>query len=75
LGVADLICLRKGRCVLLQIKATKSKRIYYDGYMKTTFQGFPFYLVVDFGYGRIRITEPKAKLSVYDGDDLEKFAK
>jgi len=73
LGEADLICLKNRKCLLLQIKSTKKKMFYYYGYMEKKFQGFPFYLVVDFGYGKIRISSPKQKLALKDGLDLKEF--
>ncbi len=53
LGEADLVCIKNGRCVFLQIKSTKKKVFYYYGYMKKKLEGKPFFLVVDFGYGKI----------------------
>ena len=41
--------------------------------MKHKIEGFPFYLVVDFGYGKIRILKPKEKISEEDGIDLKTF--
>jgi len=73
LGYADLICIKKGKCVLLQIKSTKKKVFYYYEYMKKDFEGFPFYLVVDFGYGKIRILEPQSKVAVESGISLGEF--
>ena len=72
-GDADLICIKKGRCVLLQVKSTKKEKFYYYQYMEPTFEGFPFYLVVDFGYGKIRITPPKKIITTEEGEDLEEF--
>lgn len=73
LGEADLICLKNGRGVLLQIKSTKKKVFYYYGYMKEKLEGFPFYLIVDFGYGKIRILWPQKKIRIDDGTDLKTF--
>ena len=75
LGEADLICLKDSKCVLLQIKSTKKKTLYYDGYMKSTLAGFPFYLVVDFGYGKIRALNPQSKVKLSDGEDFNSFMK
>jgi hypothetical protein len=75
LGEADIVCVRRGRCVLLQIKSTKKKRFYYYDYLKPKLEGFPFYIVVDFGYGRIRILRPKKIVSTDDGMDLKEFFK
>jgi len=73
LGDADLICIKNGKCILLQIKSTKKKTFYYYDYMKNKIEGFPFYLVVDFGYGKIRILYPKRKVKIADGLDLKEF--
>ncbi len=73
LGESDLICFKKGKCVMLQIKSTRKKTFYYYGYMKRTLEGFPFYLVVDFGYGKIIILHPKKKTIPESGESLEVF--
>ncbi len=73
LGEADLICIRGGKCILLQIKSTRKKTLYFYDYMKKELEGFPFYLVVDFGYGKIRILNPEHKVGAQDGEGLEEF--
>jgi len=73
LGHADLICLRKGKCILLQVKSTRKKTFYYYGYMKKKLGGFPFYLLIDFGYGRIKIIEPRRKTNIEDGEVIGSF--
>lgn len=73
LGEADLICLKNKKCILLQIKSTKKKIFYYYDSIKSTFEGFPFFLVVDFGYNKIRILRPKRKVSSKDGQALQEF--
>ena len=73
LGEADLICLKNKKCILLQIKSTKKKTFYYYEYIESKLEGFPFYLVVDFGYGKIRITQPKERVEKTDGQDLQEF--
>jgi hypothetical protein len=75
LGEADLIALKKSKCILLQVKSTKKKVFYYYGYSKQKLEGFPFYVVVDFGYGKIRITKPTRKINLESGEPLEKFLK
>ena len=67
LGEADLICLKNGKCLLLQIKSTKKKTFYYYGYNNTIFEGFPFFLIVDFGYGKIKILPPRRKITTSEG--------
>ncbi len=75
LGDVDLICIKNGKCILLQIKSTQKNRLYYYGYMKNQFEKFPFYLVVDFGYGKIRILPPQKIIEKDDGLALDKFIK
>ncbi len=75
LGVADLVCIRKGKCMLLQVKSTKNKTLYYYGYLDDRFEGIPFYLVVDFGYGKIKVTQPKTIVRNSEGADLSEFIK
>jgi len=75
LGEADLIALKKSKCILLQVKSTRKKVFYYYGYSKKKLEGFPFYVVVDFGYGKIRICEPKRKIDLESGKPLEEFLK
>jgi hypothetical protein len=73
LGDADLVCLKNGKCILLQIKSTKKKAFYYYGYMKNRLEGFPFYLMIDFGYGKIRVSVPKHKIEINEGLSIEDF--
>jgi hypothetical protein len=73
LGEADLICLKGGKCLLLQVKSTKKKAFYYYGFNRPKLEGFPFYLVVDFGYRCIRILKPKPKVLKNDGVSLFDF--
>jgi hypothetical protein len=75
LGEADLIALKKSKCILLQVKSTRKKVFYYYGYSKKELEGFPFYVVVDFGYGKIRICEPKRKIDLESGEPLKEFLK
>jgi len=75
LGKADIVCIKKSKCILLQIKSTKGRKFYYYEYMKPKLEGFPFFIVVDFGYGKIRISKPKKTLSPTEGMDLKNFLK
>jgi Holliday junction resolvase len=75
LGQSDLICIKNKKCILLQIKSTKKKKFYYYDYSEKTLEGFPFYLVVDFGYGKIRVLHPQKNVSQNDGIDFENFLK
>jgi Holliday junction resolvase len=73
LGEADLIAFKNGTCVMLQIKSTGKKKFYFNEYMEKMLEGFEFYLIVDFGYGKIRILHPQKTVSVIDGTDLKDF--
>jgi len=73
LGEADLICIKNGKSIFLQVKSTKNKGFYFYEYMDGTLEGLPFYLVVDFGYGKIRILPPRKKVCVEDGIPLKDF--
>ena len=69
----SIICIKGGKSILLQVKSTKNKAFYFYEYMKNKLEGIPFYLVVDFGYGKKRILHPKKKISIEDGMLLEDF--
>ena len=73
LGFADLVCLKRGKCLLIQVKSTRKKVLYYDDYMKKKLAGFDFYVVVDFAYRKIVITKPKKKIFLEKEIELEKF--
>lgn len=75
LGEADLICIKNKKCILLQIKSTRKETFYYYGYRKNKFEGFPFYVVVDFGYGKIKISKPMVKIEKKDGMSITQFLK
>jgi len=72
-GEADLISIKNRKCILLQIKSTNKDKFYYYGPFAEKIEGFPFYLVVDFGYGKIRILKPQKKVDVTNGVSIEKF--
>jgi Holliday junction resolvase len=74
LGPADLVCLGEGRCILIQVKSTKKKAI-YTGETLSEIQGFPLYVVVDFGYGNIRVFKPGEKAIREEGIPLREFLK
>ena len=75
LGEADLICLKDGKCALLQIKATAKKKFYFREYMDAKLAGHPFHLVVDFGYGKIRVMPPQKIVVPEDGEHINDFLK
>ena len=73
LGEADIICVKAGKCMLLQVKSTKKKKLYYYEYMRPELEGFPFFIVVDFGYGKVRVLPPQKQAIESDGTDLKEF--
>ena len=73
LGEADLICIKNGKGIFLQVKSTKKNAFYFYEYMGDKLEELPFYLIVDFGYGKIRILPPRKKVSVEDGMLLKDF--
>ena len=75
LGEADLICLKEGKCIMLQIKSTAKKRFYFNEYMEKHIEQHPFYLVVDFGRGKTRIMHPQRIVLPEDGTDIKDFLK
>jgi hypothetical protein len=58
---------------MLQVKSTSKPRFYYNEYMERMLEGFEFYLVVDFGYGKTRIMHPQKAVSPEDGTDIGDF--
>jgi len=75
LGESDLICMKKGKCVMLQIKSSSKNPLYYYEYMNHKLEGFDFFLVVDFGYGKIRLLRPQNRVTMNDGIHLDNFLK
>jgi len=73
LGEADLICIKNKKCVLIQVKSTNKKTFYFYDNIFKTIEGFPLFLVVDFGYNKIRILPPQKKVSPIDGEPLKSF--
>lgn len=74
LGFADLVCLKKGKCILMQVKSTR-KPVLYTEKIPLEVQGFPLYVVVDFGYWNIRVFKPGERMSSQKGTPLKEFLK
>lgn len=72
-GKADLVCLKKGKVLFLEAKSTGKKVIYYKGYSKDDLEGFPFFVIADFGYGALKILKPKHVIKPSDGIYLKEF--
>ncbi|MBO3841604.1 MAG: hypothetical protein FGF48_04225 [Candidatus Brockarchaeota archaeon] len=75
LGPVDLVCLRRGKCILMQVKSTSKRLLYVHGSIPREIEGFPLYVVVDFGYGDIRVFTPGEKISRQGGIRLREFMK
>lgn len=73
LGPADIVCLRKGKCILIQVKSTKKNSLYAKGPVPKKIEGFPLYVVVDFGYRNVKVFAPDEKISREGGIPLEEF--
>ncbi|MGQ9478742.1 MAG: hypothetical protein ACUVQ0_01810 [Thermoproteota archaeon] len=73
LGFADIVCLKDGKCVLLQVKSTRRNVLYVEKRIPSQVEGFPLYVVVDFGHGNIRVFKPGGKMSREEGMPLEEF--
>lgn len=73
LGEADLICFKNGVCIMLQIKSTSKNKFYFNEYAEKMLEGFEFYLVVDFGNGKIRVLHPQKIVTHEDGIDIKEF--
>jgi hypothetical protein len=73
LGEADLICIKNKKCILLQVKSTNKKVFYFYGNTQPKIEGFPFLLVVDFGYGTLRVLPPRKKILPTSGKNIRDF--
>jgi len=71
-GPADLACLKNGRCILLQVKATRRRSLNIKG-LPLEVQGFPLFLVVDFGYNRVKVFKPGDLVTRSRGILLDSF--
>ena len=72
-GEVDLVCIKEGKCIFFQIKSTKKEKLYYYGCMQEKLSGFPFYVLVDFGYGDIEVFRPQEVLERGKGIPLKEF--
>ncbi len=73
LGEYDIISFKKGKCVFFQVKSTNKDTFYYYGYMRDTYEKFPFRLIVDFGRGCTRVLKPQKIVHKDDGMDFAGF--
>jgi hypothetical protein len=71
-GYADLVCLKNKTCLLLQVKATRRKSLNVKG-LPSEIAGFPLFLVVDFGYGCLKVFRAGEFASKRRGTFLKDF--
>ncbi|RLG18967.1 hypothetical protein DRN75_00205 [Nanoarchaeota archaeon] len=72
-GIADLVCVKDNKVIFVEVKSTSGGTIYYKGYMLPKIESWPFYVVADFGYGKMRVLKPKKVIKPDDGVDLYEF--
>lgn len=70
-GPADLVCLKNKTCILIQVKSTRRKTLRVE--LPSMIQGFPLFIIVDFGYNRVRVFKPGELISWRRGLGLEAF--
>lgn len=75
LGDVDLVALKNRKCFLFQVKSTRKEKFYFYGERKKKIEGFPYYLVVDFGNNVIKVVKPKKVVRKKDGIDITRFIK
>ena len=73
LGPVDLVCVRHGRVMLVQVKRNTTGYLYLGRDIIKRVQGFPVKFVVDFGKGNVRVVPRKISVTPRDGILLRKF--
>jgi len=73
LGPVDLVCIRDGSIMLVQVKSSKGSQIYLGEEIPEKLMGFQLLIVVNFGRGNIRVVPHKKKASVNEGTLLEYY--
>jgi hypothetical protein len=71
-GAADIVALKNKTCILIQVKATRRRSLRVEG-LPLEIQGFPVYLVVDYGYNRVKVYRPGDHVSRSRGIPLDVF--
>lgn len=73
LGPVDLVCMRRGEVVLVQVKRKADGPLYLAEKVPCRVQGFPVTLVADFGRGNLRVVPKRHRINPRDGISLGKF--
>jgi len=73
LGPIDLVCMRAGEVVLVQVKRKAKGPLYLAERVPRRVQGFPVMLVADFGRGNFRVAPKKHRINPRDGISLREF--
>lgn len=73
LGPVDLVCMKEGDVVLVQVKRKAGRPLYIADGVPQRLQGFRVMLVVDFGRGNLRVTPRRHKVKPQDGIPLREF--
>jgi len=73
LGPVDLVCMRGGEVVLVQVKRKANCPLYLTEKVPQRMQGFPVILVADFGRGNVRVVPKKHRINTGDGISLAEF--
>lgn len=69
----DLVCIKKKRVILVQIKSSSKKVLYQKEVVPNRIEGIRTILVVDFGRYGLKVAKSKKKIKVSDGIKLEEF--
>jgi len=73
LGPVDLVCMRGGEVVLVQVKRKANGPLYLTEKVPERVQGFSVVLVADFGRGNMRVVPKKHRINSRDGISLGEF--
>ena len=67
LGPIDLVCIKNGTVVLVQVKSSKASYFYLRDQIPEKIMGFQVLIVADFGRGNIRVIPHEKKASMQEG--------
>lgn len=73
LGPVDLVCIKGGKLMLVQVKRNVGGSIYLGADVPESVQGFPITFVADFGRGNVRVVPKMRKITPRDGTPLEEY--
>lgn len=71
----DLVCIKKKRVILVQIKSSSKKIFYLKEKIPDKIEGIKTILVIDFGRYGLKVARSKKKIKVTEGIKLEEFLK